>query len=1139
MASAWSSWDRRYHQCGAAALLMLALGLAAPAAAGAARPSAAPQHSRTPPPGLLTEAAAMALARATGQPVEVSALTSETTLVIADPATGLFRAEVSALPVRVRDDAATGWRPVDLTLHIRPDGRVGPAVAPVELVFSGGGTAALAQVADRGRWVELRWPGRLPTPVLSGFAATYPDVLPGVDLVLEAGLLGFSQSLVVKSREAASSPALAAIRFTVTSSGAALSRNAEGGLRGVDEHGRELFTGPPPRMWDSGSENARSALLGMQLSGSTLTVLPDRRLLSDPATRFPVVIDPAVSANPRYYTYWTMVWSDGQKFPNNTTEHARVGYDGWSSAPKRSRVFYRFDTAGFAGKHIISAEFAHKQIHSPNHDCSLTSFGPGVQLYRTGSISSSTAWSAQPSWAQLLSTSTVVHGHEDYCAGYDRQEWNAEDGLEYAAAHSSATLTLGLKSADETDRDGWRKYDNVSSSYPVLTATYNTPPNVPSNVKVADPPAPCATSSTTPAIINDSTPKLQATLTDPNGSYAELRGHFEVYDGSTEVYDFVNGSEYVSGTTVTTTTTSLTNGKAYKWRVRAEEYIAESTDVSGWYPSNTGFCYLKVDTSAPPMPAVSSTAYPEFDPDNQVAYGAEGQPGAFTFTAGATDVTAYLYRVNAGQWLSKATSGGAAVTVTIVPDAFGVNQLHVYTRDSAGNVSSTREYDFLVARGRAPVAVWNLDETSGTTASDSSGNGYSATLSGPVWGGVARSGGSLSLDGTDDYAATAGPVVDTTKSFTVAAWVRLDQTSSNQTILSQAGSLAAGFQLYHSSTYGWVFNRHATDTTNPTIIRARSAYTPMPYVWTHLAGVYDATNQQIKLYVNGVLDATLGTASFTTPWNATGPLTIGRLKYNGGYQEYLDGKVDQVQVWDRVAGADEIAELVHLVDPVSGLARPALIGQWKLDETAGTMADDATPYNKDLTLQAGAAWAVDPERGNVLRLDGGSTGWATASGRQIDATGSFTLTAWVKPTNPADNGIVLAAPGTYENSYQVELGGTGLWSYYRHAQDASGSSWTKVASDDTAESGVWTHLAVVYDAPAQRMLLYVNGVRQGAEGGVPYTTAWQTAKAINVGWAIDNGAPHVAYAAEGLYDDIRVYAGVMSPQDIYLLFATT
>jgi hypothetical protein len=47
-------------------------------------------------------------------------------------------------------------------------------------------------------------------------------------------------------------------------------------------------------------------------------------------------------------------------------------------------------------------------------------------------------------------------------------------------------------------------------------------------------------------------------------------------------------------------------------------------------------------------------------------------------------------------------------------------------------------------------------------------------------------------------------------------------------------------------------------TTNPAIV-GRSGYTPLPYVWTHLAGVYDANNQQIKLYVNGVLDAALGT----------------------------------------------------------------------------------------------------------------------------------------------------------------------------------------------------------------------------------------------------------------------------------------
>src|SRR5262245_24173772 len=87
--------------------------------------------------GLLDESAAMARALVSGEPVEVSALTTELTRVVADPTTRAFRAEVSALPARVRDPRG-GWRAVDTTLVSRSDGTVAPRAVPTDMAFSGG-----------------------------------------------------------------------------------------------------------------------------------------------------------------------------------------------------------------------------------------------------------------------------------------------------------------------------------------------------------------------------------------------------------------------------------------------------------------------------------------------------------------------------------------------------------------------------------------------------------------------------------------------------------------------------------------------------------------------------------------------------------------------------------------------------------------------------------------------------------------------------------------------------------------------------------------------------------------------------------------------------------------------------------------
>src|SRR5262249_6252905 len=75
----------------------------------------------------------------------------------------------------------------------------------------------------------------------------------------------------------------------------------------------------------------------------------------------------------------------------------------------------------------------------------------------------------------------------------------------------------------------------------------------------------------------------------------------------------------------------------------------------------------------------------------------------------------------------------------------------------------------------ADAGYWKVDENTGTMAADSSGRGLTATLRGGAsWTG-GRQGGSLQLDGTSGYAETAGPVLNTAQSFSVAAWVVLSQ----------------------------------------------------------------------------------------------------------------------------------------------------------------------------------------------------------------------------------------------------------------------------------------------------------------------------------------------------------------------------
>ncbi|MGJ3559321.1 hypothetical protein ACR6C2_13505 [Streptomyces sp. INA 01156] len=111
----------------------------------------------------------------------------------------------------------------------------------------------LAEVDLGGHTVAYTWPGELPEPVLDGPRALYPEVLPGVDLLLvarEEG--GFAQLLIVKNREAAQGEALAKVSYGLRSETAVFRYDEDGSrVTVLDGAGEEIGSVPTPFAWDS------------------------------------------------------------------------------------------------------------------------------------------------------------------------------------------------------------------------------------------------------------------------------------------------------------------------------------------------------------------------------------------------------------------------------------------------------------------------------------------------------------------------------------------------------------------------------------------------------------------------------------------------------------------------------------------------------------------------------------------------------------------------------------------------------------------------------------------------------------------------------------------------------------------------
>lgn len=227
------------------------------------------------------------------------------------------------------------------------------------------------------------------------------------------------------------------------------------------------------------------------------------------------------------------------------------------------------------------------------------------------------------------------------------------------------------------------------------------------------------------------------------------------------------------------------------------------------------------------------------------------------------------------------------------------------------------------------VGHWKLDETEGTTAVDSSGNGNDGTLSGTgmdfetysIKGAVGRA---LLFKDEDPTASYFGRMVNIpdinfseTDTFSMAAWFypetgtdfgRLTGHSSNSHILVTDGS---------TLSYSMVTGLESTST-----FPANQ--------WAHFVLNFDGANQVFQLYINGVLEDTETVA----PSSFTG--LIGNFPEPfGGF----DGAIDDLRVYDRILTVDEITALYQMGAAVgSSTALPQGC------PNIGDVCDDGTIY---------------------------------------------------------------------------------------------------------------------------------------------------------------------------------------------------
>jgi hypothetical protein len=876
-------------------------------------------------------AAAAAQAHRTGKPVVVDALTTESQQTAAQPKGG-FALTANPQPVRAKQNGA--WTPVDTSLHKGADGLLAPAATAYGAVrFSAGGSGPLVTTTSGGTRYSVNWPTALPSPSVSGSTATYPEVLPGVDLVLSATPTGgFSDVLVVKNAQAAKNPALANLQLAASVAGGKMvNSKAEDGISVTsDGQGGSLDSGTP-MMWDSsaalpatapqaGGKTAKVhtqsqaaaarmapdasdaghpgaaahiAVVHAKASANSLALVPDAKLLSDPGTVFPVYVDPtfnwhpASTGNPAFDEVKQGSPCNGVSLYDNAGSagdngQLGVGVNGWSSCQGIMRSYFQWQLPSV----MYGADIQSGTVNATKIWSASCSENPTVYLHWSGGINSGTSWNSQPGYGGALSSAQFGPAFNGtYCPGNGTVTHGLDvtGPMKQASTGRWGTFT-GVLTEDDYESSGSDAGFSRFADNPSLQIQYNLHPNTPgvndlSAVSGAQN-AGCATNTPYPLMgktIATNTPVLRSYVSDPDQD--PLQATFKYWvDGSSTTATGLSGDNLGSNTVATFSlpplfVSSLTDGQVVDWQAQ----VSDGEATSDWSP----VCHFTAYPTGPNNPSIpANSTYP--DADN---HGKTGAPAG----------TSSTFTINS------ATDGGAPTTKLI----YGLDQ-----QPATSNTPANQVLPVASSAAANPAGRWLMNDNSGNQAKDSSGGNHPLTFTvGSTWSSDSTRGPVVDFNGTTGYGDSGTPVLDTSKSYTVAAWVKPNDLTNGWVVDSQAGTTEDAFQVYYSSwAHSWAFGMHTADSTTATLPAIygpnTGANSPQVGTWASVVGVYNATNQQMQLYVNGALVAS-GTFSGTA-WNASGPLQVSHAI---ALNDFANGYISDVQAYQRVLTADEIATI--------------------------------------------------------------------------------------------------------------------------------------------------------------------------------------------------------------------------------------
>jgi hypothetical protein len=432
-----------------------------------------------------------------------------------------------------------------------------------------------------------------------------------------------------------------------------------------------------------------------------------------------------------------------------------------------------------------------------------------------------------------------------------------------------------------------------------------------------------------------------------------------------------------------------------------------------------------------------------------------------------------------------------------------------------------------------PVLELKMDELSGGTVYDTSGNGNNGTLnymSTSSKGGWTNGkiGSALQFDGADDFVQVTTND-HKTNNFTAEAWIYHDT-------YTQSGDAVFGCASWSTIfTSGYVLRYWGSNTTLAATIGSASDDTTIGMTvplntWTHVVMNYDGTT--LRLYMNGIL-ANSGVGTYTAPTNN---FRVGR-DYVNTNTVYYHGKIDDVRVYDYARTPAQIAWDYNRGKPIA---------EYRFDECGGSVIHDESGNGNHGTLSLGASGVTATGtcasssnsfwyNGRAGKNNAGGS-FDNANNDQISITDSVSLSPtnqisvsfWTKSNSAmASDRLIIAKTASNQRSWKV------IYEYFEQRikasiSDAIGDDGTiyGYAPDNSVVLNDWQHTTVVYDSAGNgnsgKLKIYLDGVLQnlGFVGTIP-SDLNDTTSSVVIGGGL-----------YGQIDDVKIFNYVLTAEQV-------